>query len=343
MKDTNLIDTGSWNLFLLSDLFTITHGTRLRKQDMRDGTINYIGASAFNNGITAKIGNTEYLHPAGTITVCYNGSIGQAFYQTEQYWATDDVNILYPKFSLTPKIAQFLIPVIYKLSLNYAYVDKWTAEKMQSTQIPLPATPEGKPDWEYMEHYIEGLREKAHTKISLLMQLYGGGYKCLKINEWRRFKVGELFPIIIKPAVYHSYELKVDNHGIPYVVRSKFNNGIKCRVKNENNIKCNPAGVISFGAENSSFFYQKEAWCSGRDLYYIDSRHLSPQVCLFIAACLQTLSTKYAYNYGLFPDLLKEEYIKLPVDQSGSPDWKYMENYIDNLMSKSRQTISLLS
>lgn len=175
MKESCHIDISAWKSFPMSELFTIVHGTRLRKQDMKEGSINYIGASAFNNGVTAKIGNTESLHPAGTITVCYNGSIGQAFYQTEQFWATDDVNVLYPKFKLTPQIAKFLIPIIYRLSLNYAYIDKWTSEKMLLTEMPLPVNASGEPDWVFMEQYINELSIKARTKIDLLYKLLGGG------------------------------------------------------------------------------------------------------------------------------------------------------------------------
>lgn len=47
-----------------------------------------------------------------------------------------------------------------------------------------------------------------------------------------------------------------------------------------------------------------------------------------------TLSCKYSYNYGMFPNLLREDIIKLPVDDSGHPDWKYMENYIAGIDDK---------
>lgn len=147
-------------------MFDVVPGTRLRKQDMKDGDINYVGASAFNNGITAKIGNSDNIHPAGTITVCYNGSIGQAFYQEEPFWATDDVNVLYPKFNLTPRVAKFLIPIIYKLSLKYAYTDKWTADRMKMSELPIPTQNGGLPDWEYMENYITNLTKRAQDAIS---------------------------------------------------------------------------------------------------------------------------------------------------------------------------------
>ena len=168
------IDTKIWQEFIFTDLFDIIKGTRLTKADMTYGEINYIGATAFNNGVTAKIGNSEHIHPAGTITVCYNGSIGQTFFQTEPYWATDDVNVLYPKFKITPNIAKYLCTIIYKLGLKYAYVDKWTAEKMSKTIIKLPATINHQPNWEYMERYMQRLEEKVKNDISLITNVLGG-------------------------------------------------------------------------------------------------------------------------------------------------------------------------
>ncbi len=104
-KEEKEIDTSKWKTYPITQLFTVKPGSRLRKQDMIPGNINYVWVYAFNNGVTAKIGNTENIHPAGTITVCYNGSIGQAFYQESPFWATDDVKVLYPKFSLNLNIA----------------------------------------------------------------------------------------------------------------------------------------------------------------------------------------------------------------------------------------------
>lgn len=51
------------------------------------------------------------------------------------------------------------------------------------------------------------------------------------IQKWKLFKVGDIFPKTIKPEVYHVLQLIQDDNGIPYVVRSKFNNGIKYRIK----------------------------------------------------------------------------------------------------------------
>ena len=124
------IDTSKWEAFPISMLFSVVKGTRLTKANMRDGNINFIGASAINNGITAHIANDEHIHPENTITITYNGSVGEAFYQDKIFWASDDVNVLYPKFALNKYIALFIIPVLKQAGEKYAFIDKWKQERL---------------------------------------------------------------------------------------------------------------------------------------------------------------------------------------------------------------------
>lgn len=161
-------------------------------------------------------------------------------------------------------------------------------------------------------------------------------------SEWKEFVVGELFPSMVKPTVLHARQVVEADDGIPYVVRTKFNNGIKCRVQPVSDVSPSPAGVITWGAENASFFYQTEEFLSGRDIYYMDTREYNANSCVFLAACLQTVAHKYPYNYGLFPDLLKEERIKLPINASGEPDWAYMDKYMSGVMAESEAILESL-
>ena len=161
------------------------------------------------------------------------------------------------------------------------------------------------------------------------------------IEGWKTYKIKDIFPNIVKPAVYHAREVKENPAGIPYVVRSKFNNGISYNVERPvENIS--PAGVISFGAENAAFFYQKAEWISGRDMYYIDTRAIDEYACLFIISCLRPIAKKYSYNYGMFPDLLKEEKIKLPANENGDPDYVFMEKYMRTVGSKAHDVLRSL-
>ena len=152
-----LRDVSIWNAFVLNELFDIRKGQRLTKANMLPGSIPYIGASDTANGTTARIGQTP-IHESGTISVTYDGSIAEAFYQPTPFWASDAVNVLYPKgFQLTPATALFICTVIRLEKYRFNYGRKWHLERMRDSIIKLPVTANGTPDWTFMEQYIKNL------------------------------------------------------------------------------------------------------------------------------------------------------------------------------------------
>lgn len=151
------LDTSKWGWFRFDEIFTIEKGKRLTKEDMIDGNTIFIGSTELNNGITTYMGNDESLHSPNTITVSYNGSIAEAFYQTSEYWASDDINVLYPKFSLNKYVAMFLITIINREKYRFNYGRKWHKEKMTQSKLKLPINTSGKTDWQFMEDYIKSL------------------------------------------------------------------------------------------------------------------------------------------------------------------------------------------
>lgn len=150
------IDT--WVDYSLESLFDFVKGKRLTKADIISGDINFLGAISENNGVREKI-ETSYFWKPNCITVNYNGSVGEAFYQSEPFWASDDVNILYAKefWTLNQYIALFIITVIKANRYRFGYGRKWTVEKMKESIIKLPGKNDGTPDFEYMERYIKSL------------------------------------------------------------------------------------------------------------------------------------------------------------------------------------------
>jgi len=154
----NRLDIQAWNNYSLDYLFDFVKGKRLTKADMLPGNVNFLGAISENNGIREKIATSQYCKP-NCITVNYNGSVGEAFYQKDPFWASDDVNVLYAKefWKLNQYIAMFIITVIKANKYRFGYGRKWTLEKMKDTIIKLPSKRDGMPDFEYMERYIKTL------------------------------------------------------------------------------------------------------------------------------------------------------------------------------------------
>lgn len=145
-----------WEWFRLEELFEIKKGRRLTKANQVSGSVPFIGAIDKNNGLAGRIGQNP-IHDGNTITVNYNGSVAEAFYQPIPFWASDDVNVLYPKFDLTPYVAMFIIALIRREKYRFNYGRKWHLERMNSSLIKLPIKSDGSPHWPCMESYIKSL------------------------------------------------------------------------------------------------------------------------------------------------------------------------------------------
>lgn len=149
----------NWVEFCVGDLFEVKKGKRLTSDDQTDGDTPYIGAIDSNNGVANYIGQGA-IHDGNTISLSYNGSVGEAFYQPKPFWATDDVNVLYFRkengVAFNKYIALFICAVLRQEKYRYSYGRKWVLESMKSTIIKLPEKC-GKPDWCYMENYMKSL------------------------------------------------------------------------------------------------------------------------------------------------------------------------------------------
>lgn len=150
------LKTEKWKWFEIQELFKIKKGKRLTKEDMTDGNTPFIGSIDSNNGYREFIGQ-EPIHEGNTITVNYNGSVAESFYQPKPFWASDDVNVLYPKFKMNPFHALFIATVIRAEKYRFNYGRKWHMERMNTTKIKLPALSKDKPDFDFMQNYIKTL------------------------------------------------------------------------------------------------------------------------------------------------------------------------------------------
>ncbi|MDR3336413.1 MAG: restriction endonuclease subunit S [Treponema sp.] len=148
---------GKWGNFKMDDIFIFRKGRRITKENITQGRTNFIASIDDNNGIREKI-DVPPAHKGNCITVNYNGSVGEAFYQIEPFCASDDVNVLYLKdWKLNKYIGIFLVTIIRFNKYRFGYGRKWTLEKMKETHIALPIIKNNTPDWQFMENYIRSL------------------------------------------------------------------------------------------------------------------------------------------------------------------------------------------
>lgn len=309
-------------LFKMKDIFSIHKGKRLTKADMIDGTLNYIGAISENNGVRQRI-DANKLFDGNYITVNYNGSVGEAFFQDKPFWASDDVNVLKLKnHMLNESLALYLLTVIKANKYRFSYGRKWTLEKMLHTEISLPVDDAGEPDWLYMQDFIFNMKSAHITSKNknLIMPL--------DTNLWEEYRVSDIFDI----SVSRDANLQNSNTGdIPYVASSSDNNGVTSFIDAEPTQYANTLTVARNGSVGSAF-YQPHPYCSSPD----DIRILTPKFkmnvfsALFIKTLIEKEKFRYAYGRKLGSKRIMNIIIKLPT-KAGSPDFEYMETYIKSL------------
>ena len=174
MGESPDLKTDDWKRFKLGRLFDIRKGKRLTAEDQEPGDNLYIGAIDSNNGVANHI-SQQPIHSGNTISLSYNGSVGEAFYQPEPYWATDDVNALYPRCEEFNKyIGLFIATAIRQEKYRFSYGRKWDLDNMRNSDICLPVLHKNDgtnyfdktcfysddgyvPDWQFMEDYIKSL------------------------------------------------------------------------------------------------------------------------------------------------------------------------------------------
>ncbi len=149
------INTWQWHSF--ANIFDIKRGESEYIVDLKKGDIPYVSATSGNNGVSYYVKTAN--NTGNKITLSYDGSIGEAFYQKRDFFASEKIAVLELKNKeLNPYIAMFLITVLRKESSRYNYGYKWSINtRMKKTQIKLPSANNGDPDWQFMEDYIKSL------------------------------------------------------------------------------------------------------------------------------------------------------------------------------------------
>ena len=160
-----------WKEFWLEDVCEIQSGIRLTQSDMTEGDRPFIGATEFNNGITAFVSNTNKSLDSNVLGVNYNGSVVKNFYHEYECVFSDDVKRLKLKDNAYQNkyVYLFLKQVILQQERKYAYGYKFNASRMKRQKIMLPVGQTGEPNYYYMIDQMKWLEFKEmYTLLSAI-------------------------------------------------------------------------------------------------------------------------------------------------------------------------------
>ncbi len=138
-------------------LFNSVRGSICTNKIETEKQFKVITSSSENNGTSKKKSMSAQFHSSNVISVSANGESCDAFYQNEEFVATDDVHVLYPNFELNPYIGLYLCTVIKCNKDKFNYARKLNNGRLNNLYIKLPVDQNNVPDFKYMENYIKSL------------------------------------------------------------------------------------------------------------------------------------------------------------------------------------------
>jgi len=332
MTSTEIYNKFTWKTFLITDIFTINNGKRLKKEDHINGIVPFISATEFNNGITNYITNDNKHN--NCITLSYDGSIGNTFYQSNDCIVSDSCKVLKLKNkNLNKYIALFMCSSIEKLKDKYSYGKKLNTSRLKKETIWLPINDKDKIDFDSIEKYMSELE----LELGYSEDLYSIDNDKTRLEldsvKWNEFKVSDIFNIEICRSLDAQSDIEVGND-INYISRQSTNNGVQLKVKypNDKYIYAGNCLTLAVVGEVGTTFYQEKEFCASQNIIRISSDiKLSKYSWLFITSCIEKLKAKYSYGKTLGKGRLENETIQLPITDDGNVNYKFMEDYMKSI------------
>ncbi len=349
------INTNGWKEFSLKELgFVVHHGTRIKKADRIDGNTIFLTAGKENQGVAGTIGNdVEVWHNPITVDM-----FGNCFYHPYNC-AGDDNIYAFVNDDVSSFAKTFIAAIINtKHGDTFAYINQFRQGDADVLAAPLPSTPAGEPDWDYMEQYIKRIELTARSNLAILKAKTALPRKRIDTSGWGNFRIGDLFEKVDLKFVpdrpfnkaFDVSQIKTQEFNLPLVNAKHDNNGIMYYGRKEEwefaemSIDIVQNGAISTG----DVYAQPQATGVLWDAYLIKPkfRNVTENILLFLAATIQT-SIKKHFNYDnkCIWDKAQNEVVRLPVKANQSsclePDWNYMDQYIEHIKKKTNNALLL--
>lgn len=153
-----------WLEFHLFDLFEIDSGNKFDKSKMTNylPSVNFVGRSSENNGVTAYVDEIEEVIPyeAGLMTIALGGEyLGSCFIQEYPFYTSQNVVVLKPLQDMSIFTKLFIAHLIrFESANNYkAFARELNAHIKTDFVIKLPVDVNQEPDFNFIDRYIKSL------------------------------------------------------------------------------------------------------------------------------------------------------------------------------------------
>lgn len=320
-----------WGEFEIGKIFDVLRGKRLVAENRKRGNIPYYSASSSNNGLTDLISNSLFIESNCLLVTTFCDS----FYVKGQFTASDEISIL-KNSSINQYSGKFISNIITSNKEKFAFGYKAFTERIKRQTILLPTTPQGEPDYNFMEEFMKEIEQRKLKKyqdylVKRIDQVKDfKSVASIKEKDWSEFYIKDIFS-----DIQRGRRLKKDDHkkgDIPYISSTAMNNGVDGFVSNTENVRFfNNCLTIANSGSVGATFYQPFSFVASDHVTKLANENFNEFIYLFISNITKRVGEKYSFNREINDQRIKKEIILLPTNNQGKPDYEYMENYIKKI------------
>ena len=325
--------------FLILDYFTAKKGNQKQMNTMSDGHTPLVSAKKIDNGYKDFV-NVEckdlFMGHCITLNNDGDGGAGMAFYQPADFALDTHVTALYPKQNLSKYQMIYIANCISKQRILFGHGRSINSSRLAHFICMLPVTPDGSPDFKFMEQYMRHIEKKLLKRYARYLEKKGFNLldndssndgTTVSIEKWGELLFEDLF--YIKPGVRLTKDDMTEGNR-PFIGATDSNNGITAFCGNTNkSLDSNCLGVNYNGSVVENFYHPYEA------LFSDDVKHLhlrghkgNKYIYLFLKNMILKQKDKFQYGYKFNGERMLKQTLLTPIEDDGSPDYKYMEQYM---------------
>lgn len=335
-----------WGKFFIKDIFEIEKCKCSKVASLPEGKIPYVGATNRNNGVLSFVDAESKLITKGKCIafICDGeGSIGYSIYKEEDFVGSTTVKVGRNK-KLNKFNAKFITTISDTVRSKYNFGFKRNEAHLKKEILQLPIDEHGDPNWHFMEEYI---KERENKQRNDLKEYYKRRLLDLVVCsevltdvEWSEFSLKALF----------TFERGNQNNmstceagDIPLISAKKVDNGVKAFIS-DNGKKLFEGHILTLnndgdGGVGIAYYQANKMALDTHVTALIPIDPISRSALLFISQTITIQRGKFSHGYSLNNNRMRAQKILLPIDDTGKPNWAYMENFIKNIEQKQIKNI----
>ena len=138
----------------VKDLCEIKKKTAISQNALNlNGNVPYVTTSSMNNGVS-QFADEEPNFEGKCLSVAMNGSVGEVFFQINDFITSGDNAVLNLKSGYNPFLLFFIGTLIRNHKWRYNYYRKMSLDKLKNLELPIPMK-KGIIDFEYIKKIVK--------------------------------------------------------------------------------------------------------------------------------------------------------------------------------------------